>query len=405
MFRKGLKVNLSNPLKGSQTRKLKAEVKNTFNLRPDQLAALFPSKAKWIMSKCSDKVIMYSEEKTSEPLLFHLHGGKGALLPTVYLIWRYPNICPIWRTPAAVWKPLSNGADLMLPGTLPPAGEKDLGVFKKGDVRAIALYGNPAAVAVGITAVSSKDIAENGMGGKGLLVIHIYNDHLYNLGSKIKPNEGFLKTKVVPIEDGDEDAEDEDRVDGEGQNDTDATITEGGNPEGKAVDEPEGRRDSKVQDGVARAGAGDSGDEGARQQDEDVKHAEGEAKKRAMQHSGPSLTPEEVKEMKENMDSAIEDLFYRAIAALKILPIPAADLYTDHMLIRLRKNQKVEFKKSTYKKLANLIKAMEKDEVIAVKQRKDGPVITGINRGHPIVQEYEGIVATEKLKLRGDSKL
>jgi len=58
----------------------------------------------------------------------------------------------------------------------------------------------------------------------------------------------------------------------------------------------------------------------------------------------------------------------------------------------------VDFKKSSYKKLANFIKQMERDEVIAVKQRKDGAIIQGINRGHETIEEYETRAAHDKLK-------
>eukprot|EP00468_Gymnochlora_sp_CCMP2014_P008792 CAMPEP_0167755934 /NCGR_PEP_ID=MMETSP0110_2-20121227/9094_1 /TAXON_ID=629695 /ORGANISM="Gymnochlora sp., Strain CCMP2014" /LENGTH=565 /DNA_ID=CAMNT_0007641965 /DNA_START=27 /DNA_END=1721 /DNA_ORIENTATION=+ len=311
------------------------------------LAALFPSKAKWIANKCAGKIIVYSEGKTNEPLFFHLHGGKGKLLPTVYLLWRYPNALPIWRTPADVWRRLKNGADLMLPGVIPPKNGV-LGEFKTGVARAVAIVGNPHALGIGITAVSSDDIKKNGMSGKGLILMHLYYDHLYGLGSKSRPNEGFLKNKVVPLQE-------EEESEGEGEG------------EGEEAEEKKGATEDEKKELEAKAEA-------------------------------PELTEEEIQEMKDNMDEAITDLFFRAIVTIETLPIPANDLYTDHMLPRLRKNQRVEFKKSSYKKLANFMKAMEKDEVILLKQRKDGTVIAGINRGHQTVEEYEEKAAYDKIK-------
>uniref|UniRef100_A0A7S3Z2J3 SUI1 domain-containing protein n=1 Tax=Lotharella globosa TaxID=91324 RepID=A0A7S3Z2J3_9EUKA len=381
---------MSNPLKGSAMRKLKAEVESSMGLTAEQIKKLFPSKAKWIANKCSGKVLVYTEARSSEPLFFHLHGGKGQLIPTVYLLWRYPNAVPIWRTPPNVWKPLSNGADLMLPGVIPPQGETGLGQFKTGAIRAVALYGNPAPVGVGVTTVSSDDIKQKGMSGKGLAMMHLYADYLYALGSKCRPNEGFLKSRVVPIVTEEEEEKEE-------QEQEEEPEQEDGKGKGEGESGPdEGKGQQQQEEEQEEGGEGQEGD--GQGQNQELQQVEAKAREKAKVGAADKLTEEEIAEMKGNMDGLIEDLFFRAIVSIETLPLPAAELYTDHMLTRVKKHQKVEFKKSTYKKLANLVKHMEREEVIAVKQRKDGAIIVGINRDHPTIEEYEEIANNENLK-------
>mmetsp|Transcript_17652 Transcript_17652/g.29163 ORF Transcript_17652/g.29163 Transcript_17652/m.29163 type:complete len:214 (-) Transcript_17652:26-667(-) len=199
MFKKGLKINLSNPLKNSAVRKLKAQAEAKFPGLSPYIDEIFPTKSKWIAHKAVGKIIVYSEAKSGQPLFFHLHNGKGPLVPTVYLIWKYPKSIPMWLTPPDVWRRLHNGADLMLAGVFMPKGTT-IGEFQRGDVRCVAIIGNPHAIGVGITAVSSDDVKRNGRTGKGLLMMHLYADPLWALGSKSRPNEGFKKNKVVPIE-------------------------------------------------------------------------------------------------------------------------------------------------------------------------------------------------------------
>jgi translation initiation factor 2D len=79
-----------------------------------------------------------------------------------------------------VLEKLQSGADLMLPGIVLKSSDlNELGSFPKGRVTGINLVGNKSAVGVGVTAVSSTGIAMNGMRGKGVVVLHVYQDYLW----------------------------------------------------------------------------------------------------------------------------------------------------------------------------------------------------------------------------------
>jgi translation initiation factor 2D len=85
-----------------------------------------------------------------------------------------------------VLEKLQSGADLMLPGIVLKSSDlNELGSFPKGRVTGINLVGNKSAVGVGVTAVSSTGIAMNGMRGKGVVVLHVYQDYLWEMGKKV----------------------------------------------------------------------------------------------------------------------------------------------------------------------------------------------------------------------------
>lgn len=326
---------------------------------------------------------LLSQATSEEPLFIHLHGGKGALLPTLYCIWMHPTVVPTWVTPSNVWKPLYGGADLMLPGVL--GTPSDLGDFKTGDVRSVTLVGNPAPVAVGVTLVSAAEAMEREMKGKGLRVVHIYSDHLYQLGSQSTPNEGFLRRKVVPIQQ-------------QAAGDAKGDNTQGDNTQG---DDVKDSGQAPATDPAVLGPDSNGVDLPAVEAPDDAvdgKNAPQEAATPAVQ-----LTEEQLAQRRAETDEILHDLFFRAIVEIKALPLPASDFFSEHMLKCLEDGEpKPELKKSSYKRLASLMKAMEKDEVVALKQRKDGAIITGINRGHETVEEYA--LRAEHRRITGQDK-
>jgi len=80
---------------------------------------------------------------------------------------------------------LQNGSDLFLPGVVAP--EEGLGDFLEYEMRTITILGQFKPIAVGNTCISSTEIKENGMQGKGLVIEHFYTDFLWKYGSKTHP--------------------------------------------------------------------------------------------------------------------------------------------------------------------------------------------------------------------------
>ncbi|PNJ00408.1 EIF2D isoform 5, partial [Pan troglodytes] len=157
MFAKAFRVKSNTAIKGSDRRKLRADVTTTFpTLGTDQVSELVPGKEELNIVKLyahkGDAVTVYVSG--GNPILFELEKN---LYPT----------------------------DLMLPGlVMPPAG---LPQVQKGDLCAISLVGNRAPVAIGVAAMSTAEMLTSGLKGRGFSVLHTYQDHLWRSGNKSSP--------------------------------------------------------------------------------------------------------------------------------------------------------------------------------------------------------------------------
>uniref|UniRef100_A0A8D0PY31 Eukaryotic translation initiation factor 2D n=1 Tax=Sus scrofa TaxID=9823 RepID=A0A8D0PY31_PIG len=140
MFSKAFRVKSNTAIKGSDRRKLRADVTAVFpTLGTDQVSELIPGKEELnivrLYAHRGDAVTVYVSG--GNPILFELEKN---LYPTVYTLWSYPDLLPTFTTWPLVLEKLVGGADLMLPGlVVPPAG---LPQVQKGDLCAIALVGN-----------------------------------------------------------------------------------------------------------------------------------------------------------------------------------------------------------------------------------------------------------------------
>lgn len=176
MFAKAFRVKSNTAIKGSDRRKLRADVTAAFPaLGTDQISELIPGKEELNVVKLyvhkGDSVTVYTSG--GNPILFELEKN---LYPTVYTLWAYPDILPTFITWPLVLEKLVGGADLMLPGVVvPPTG---LPQVQQGDLCAIALVGNRAPVAIGVAAMSTAQMLASGLKGKGVSVLHTYQDHL-----------------------------------------------------------------------------------------------------------------------------------------------------------------------------------------------------------------------------------
>uniref|UniRef100_A0A8D0A2T6 Eukaryotic translation initiation factor 2D n=1 Tax=Sander lucioperca TaxID=283035 RepID=A0A8D0A2T6_SANLU len=185
MFVRPFRVKSNTAIKGSDRRKLKADISAAFpSLSADELSELVPNKEELNVVKIyvhkGDSVTLYVLHKN--PLFFEL---EKRLYPTVYVLWRYPTILPTFRTWPPVLQKLIGGADLMLPGVVAPSS--GLPDVKQGDCCSVTLVNNRAPVAVGTAAVSRDEMHSLGMKGRGVCVLHAYMDNLWAFGDKSGP--------------------------------------------------------------------------------------------------------------------------------------------------------------------------------------------------------------------------
>ena len=151
-----------------------------------------------VLSESSIEVSMKSS-------IYHLPGDKIPLAfkfdrvyPSLYYLWGSPCEMSVVYVNSFVSSYILNGAHLMLPGII--RSEKPLKSFVSGDIVAIYVLGNPFAIAIGVSEVSSDDVYSTGYGikGKALHVVHFFGDGIWQLGDRRIPP-GFSFETVLPV--------------------------------------------------------------------------------------------------------------------------------------------------------------------------------------------------------------
>ncbi|GFR72688.1 eukaryotic translation initiation factor 2D-like [Elysia marginata] len=189
MFLKPYRVKTQTSMKASDRKKLRSDVRSQFpSLSDDDVATLIPIKEEMVSFKINthsdDNAVLYYSGKN--PVFYHIF---KSLFPTVYTMWQHPEILPSFRTWPPVFEKLQKGADLMLPGVVPDnqPSPRMFGNLRKGELVSIKIAGNKAPVALGKTLLSGEDMYMSGLRGKGVQVLHILGDSLWEHGDRSTP--------------------------------------------------------------------------------------------------------------------------------------------------------------------------------------------------------------------------
>lgn len=357
LFKHSFKVAASNPLKGSDQKRLLATIHDLYpEVDAAELDALMPAaRGKLTAHKLhASHTVIYSSGIDNQPLFLDV---QGHLLPTVYALWRAPSLIPtrILVHPL-VSKYILQGADVMFPGVT-----GDLPSFQRGDVCAVYIKGNPFALCVGTTVRSSEEALAGGLRGKGVEVLHRYGDHLWSFGDSNSPP-GFHRAYVLSIEDTssgehDEEAPEEWEL---ALEDPETNVCAGG----ATVDLARQAEKLQVSDtaGVeqgADLGDGDGGTTGALG---------------GPSSSASAAVPSEVASIsKEEMDELLDISVLRALAfKLKDadLPTRGSQFYSNMVMPCRPVGTFLDVKKSNYRKVNNLLKKFKDQRVIFIKQLK-----------------------------------
>uniref|UniRef100_A0A4W4DW84 DM2 domain-containing protein n=1 Tax=Electrophorus electricus TaxID=8005 RepID=A0A4W4DW84_ELEEL len=320
MFTKAFRVKSNTVIKGSDRRKLRADVSAAFpSLSADQLGELVPNKEELNIVKIyahkGDAVTLYVLQKS--PIFFQL---EKQLYPTVYTLWRYADILPAFTTWPQVVQKLIGGADLMLPGVV--VSSTGLPDVHQGDCCAISVVSNRAPVAVGTAALSSSEMISSAMKGKGVNVLHTYMDQLWAFGDKTAP-------PVIPVADG----------------------------------------SVQVEGGVEGL---DSGGEGK----EEVMKCEGEESEGPRGFTAQCTLTLILNPFTEQMDSLLFQCFLHALK-IKVkkseLPLLTSTFLRKHMAACCPKGKHLDIKKSSFKKLSKFLQCMQKEHsLVRVKELSKG---------------------------------
>ncbi|XP_005005920.1 eukaryotic translation initiation factor 2D isoform X3 [Cavia porcellus] len=335
MFAKAFRVRSNTAIKGSDRRKLRADVTAAFaTLGTDQVSELIPGKEELNVVKLythkGDTVTVYTSG--GNPILFELEKN---LYPTVYTLWSYPDLLPTFTTWPLVLEKLVGGADLMLPGLMvPPAG---LPQVQKGDLCAIALVGNRAPIAIGVAVLSTAEMLAAGLKGRGFSVLHTYQDHLWRSGDKSSP-----PSIAPPVQDAADVSEEKVQGDMRGL----ALQGEEGHREGSL---PEASEDGSIQD--------------------------------------PSPDPMDGRSLQEQMDDLLQQCFLQALKCRvkkADLPLLTSTFLGSHMFSCCPEGRQLDIKKSSYKKLSKFLQHMQQEEIVQVKELNRGvESIVAVDWKHP----------------------
>lgn len=376
MFLKPFRVKTQTQIKGSDRKKLRAEISKWYpTLSEGDLTQLIPAKEEMKITKIythsGENGLIYSLQK--KPIFFEID---RVVYPTVNILWQYPYLVPNFTTWPEVFKKIAGGADLMLPGVVArgPITPTTFGNLQKGDICSVNLYGNRAPVAIGTAAMSGSDMFESGMRGKGVHMIHMYGDELWAFGDKSEPT--MIK-----------------------EDESDQLGTESNNSEGNeqvpvaesnsVPEQTETQGPDDVCDGVEKLQIGSE-------------ESKGDNSQVTTEASGQGDEKNDLECNKEMMDELFIICFKCALKkSLKNtdLPIITSTFYKTHMTPFCPENKSLDVKKSSYKKLSKFLKQMEKEGFIKVKELSKGvDSIVDMDKTH---SDLRGFTPPEEFCVRG----
>lgn len=363
MFLKPFRVKTQTQIKGSDRKKLRAEISKWYpTLSEGDLMQLIPAKEEMKITKIythsGENGLIYSLHKN--PIFFEID---RVVYPSVYILWQYPYLVPNFTTWPEVFKKIAGGADLMLPGVI-ARGQitpTTFGNLQKGDICSVNLNGNRAPVAIGTAAMSGSDMFESGMRGKGVHMIHMYGDELWAFGDKSEPP--LLK-----------------------EDESDQLTWENNGPDG-----PDAESESILSEQTETQGSDDMCDSVDKLQI-DSEESNEENSNKTTEAAGQRDEKNEPECNKEMMDELFMICFKCALKkSLKNtdLPIITSTFYKTHMTPFCPENKTLDVKKSSYKKLSKFLQRMEKEGFIKVKELSKGvDSIVDMDKSHSDLRSF-----------------
>ncbi|CAH1244213.1 EIF2D [Branchiostoma lanceolatum] len=381
MFQKPFRVKSKTVIRGSDRRKLRADVGKALpSLTEDQLQELVPTKEDMSTMKlythAGKNVTVYC--LGNNPVFFELDKN---VFPTVYSLWRVPDMLPCLTTWPNVLKNLCGGADLMLPGVI--EGAEGLPVIDKNKLCAISLLGNSAPVAVGRTTMSSAQMAECGMRGKGVTVLHTYLDQLWEHGDQtplptMATQQSCPEGHVPDLDPRDTASEEQVKKElgAEASSTTDTLPIENLVLEDDFGNKGDLEKENDLDKENTEGGMGDDGNGCGK---------EGETKEEEEEEEEVSPA--------DQMDALLYQCFLHALKTnvkKTDLPLLTSKLLRGHMQPCCPAEKSLDLKKSSYKKLSKFLQAMQAQGLLQVKELSKGvESVVGVNWGHVELKSFE----------------
>eukprot|EP00929_Paragymnodinium_shiwhaense_P107021 TRINITY_DN72980_c0_g1_i1.p1 TRINITY_DN72980_c0_g1~~TRINITY_DN72980_c0_g1_i1.p1 ORF type:complete len:592 (-),score=175.50 TRINITY_DN72980_c0_g1_i1:126-1901(-) len=354
MYKKPFSVQAQNLLSKKDLKALKSQLVEAYGgvdakvfdeLLPEGQVKLFKLDTKCLLYAIGD----------GPPAFFDAE-GRGEIYPTLTTLWQQPMMMPELTIHPEVSKFVLKGADLMLPGVLLPAnGVAGFGTVTKGQRRCIRIEGNPYPIAVGKMLVNQTQMEK--MKGKGLEVLHVFRDQLWEHSGKHFPNEGFREKEdeVTPC--------------------ADATWSPGA---ATAAPAAAGGGGYPAAAAAATSCASAAPTLAAAPAAAESKPAGADAS----QANAASARPADDWSQDDLLDFCLLQALKLSLVDEKALPVEASDLYEKHMKPARPEGTTLDVKKSSHKQIGKYLNSLRKSKVIDVVEKKNVVNVTKVDRGH-----------------------
>ncbi|KAF4531778.1 hypothetical protein B566_EDAN011814 [Ephemera danica] len=162
-------------LKSSVQKSIRTKLQDQFPHLDGHLDTILPKKDAFKIVKCHDHIEIIVS--SAGELLFFRHRD-GPWMPTLRLLHKYPFFLPWEQVDKGAIRFVLSGANIMCPGLTSPGAK--MTPVPKGSVVAVMAEGKQHALAVGLTSLSTDDIA-NVNKGVGIENCHYLNDGLWQM--------------------------------------------------------------------------------------------------------------------------------------------------------------------------------------------------------------------------------
>lgn len=376
MFKKSLEAKSQQRLSGADRKKLKRTIKERFrNASDSEIDSILPPKAEITIVKLQNRVHLYGVEG-GFPMFFDIDGRGTEIFPTVYALWKVPDLLPAFILKGGeVSRFVIGGADLMFPGISIPA--EGLPSFAEGEPWAVKVPGNLAPIAVGTTTMSNTAALKAGLRGKALRITHYYRDSLWELvEGHYVPNAGFLEDVVFEDPSLSSASQASDSCEGVNEASSDPQNDISNKKEGESVDVLDLTSEANPSSTAQLDVSNDPAEQiTANVDDLEVTDEESNVK---VHHT---LSTEDVDAL---LDKCLLQALHTTVKD-KDLPMPGSTLWAGHVLPCRPSGITLDIKKSSYKKLSKWLQAKSSTTLISVKEdkHKKEVVLNSVNRNHP----------------------
>lgn len=377
MFKKPVESRTQQRLSGADRKKLKRTVKERFPYASDaDIDVLIPPKAEITVSKFPNRIHVYGLEG-SFPMFFDVDGRGTEIFPTVFTLWKVPDLLPAFILKGGeVSRFIIGGADLMFPGIYIPA--EGLPSFLAGKPWAVKVPGNPAPIAVGTTTMSSTEALKAGLRGKALRITHYYRDSLWgSVEGHYVPNAGFLEDVVFEdpslfASQTSDSCETDDSIDPQNGINNEEVGEASDVADAHSDLDPASQTHTDLQNDIAEQVVADVGD---------LKVTENASTDELNVEDQHTLSSEELDAL---LDKCLLQALHTTVTD-KDLPIPGSTLWSSHVLPCRPSGITLDIKKSSHKKLSKWLQSKSSAGLISVKEdkHKKEVILISINRSHP----------------------